>query len=67
MGLKSPCIDLCRIDAPTGWCEGCGRTREETAQWRRLTPFRRGAVERDLGRRMRQLCGKTATAAVDRR
>lgn len=53
--MKSPCIDVCRIDAPTGWCEGCGRTRAEIQAWQKLTPFRRQAVERDLGRRMRQL------------
>lgn len=43
------------MDVPTGWCEGCGRTRAEIQAWRKLTPFRRQAVERDLGRRMRQL------------
>ena len=60
MGAKSPCTDICRFDAATGWCEGCGRTRDETVQWRKLTPFRRGAVERELPRRMRQLSGRTA-------
>ncbi|PZR12953.1 MAG: DUF1289 domain-containing protein [Azospirillum brasilense] len=62
MAVKSPCIDICRFDPATGWCEDCGRTREETAQWRKLTPFRRSAAERDLPRRMRQLA-KQATAA----
>lgn len=31
--VPSPCIDVCRIDAGSGWCEGCGRTIDEIAQW----------------------------------
>jgi predicted Fe-S protein YdhL (DUF1289 family) len=67
MSVKSPCIDVCRFDAATGWCEGCGRTREEIAQWRKLTPYRRAAAERDLGRRMRQLskAGEKQSSAAD--
>jgi hypothetical protein len=34
--VPSPCIDVCRIDAGTGWCEGCSRTIEEIAQWSAL-------------------------------
>ena len=55
MSSGSPCIDVCRFDLPTGWCEGCGRTRGEIREWRKLTPYRRTAVERDLPRRVRQL------------
>jgi predicted Fe-S protein YdhL (DUF1289 family) len=52
---KSPCIDICRFDPATGWCEGCGRTREEAAGWRKLKRFHRGAIERDLDRRLQRL------------
>ena len=31
--VPSPCIDICRIDAATGWCEGCLRTIDEIAAW----------------------------------
>jgi hypothetical protein len=55
MSLKSPCIDVCRFDASTGWCEGCGRTRAEIAQWRKLTPFRRSGIERELPRRLARI------------
>lgn len=55
MSSGSPCIDVCRIDVPTGWCEGCGRTRGEIREWRKLTPYRRTAIERELPRRVRQL------------
>ncbi len=29
----SPCVDICRLDPVTGWCEGCLRTIEEIAGW----------------------------------
>ncbi|HAF80427.1 MAG TPA: DUF1289 domain-containing protein [Brevundimonas sp.] len=60
--MKTPCIDICVFDSTTGWCVGCGRTRPEVAQWRKLTPFRRKAVERELPRRMAALGAKSATA-----
>jgi uncharacterized protein len=31
--VPSPCIDVCRMDPRTGWCEGCHRTLDEIAQW----------------------------------
>lgn len=31
--VLSPCISVCRMDASTGWCEGCLRTIEEIAAW----------------------------------
>jgi hypothetical protein len=43
-GLPSPCIDVCRIDAPTGWCAGCLRTLEEIAAWATLPEAGKSAV-----------------------
>lgn len=34
--VPSPCMSVCRMDAATGWCEGCLRTLEEIAAWSRL-------------------------------
>ena len=34
--VPSPCMSVCRVDAQTGWCEGCRRTLEEVADWGRL-------------------------------
>ena len=34
--VASPCIDVCRIDARTGLCEGCLRTLDEIAAWSKL-------------------------------
>lgn len=31
--VPSPCIDVCRMDAATGWCEGCQRTLAEIGAW----------------------------------
>jgi uncharacterized protein len=36
-GVPSPCIDVCRMDARTGLCEGCLRTLDEIAAWAALT------------------------------
>lgn len=50
----SPCIDVCRIDAKTGWCEGCLRTIDEIAAWGALDPAaRRSILERLPERRSR--------------
>jgi hypothetical protein len=32
-GVASPCINVCRMDGATGWCEGCLRTLDEIAAW----------------------------------
>ncbi len=34
--VASPCINICRMHAPTGWCEGCLRTIDEIATWGRM-------------------------------
>jgi predicted Fe-S protein YdhL (DUF1289 family) len=31
--VPSPCINVCRMDPATGWCEGCLRTIDEIAGW----------------------------------
>ena len=35
-GLPSPCISVCRMDAASGFCEGCLRTIAEIAGWSRM-------------------------------
>ena len=42
--VPSPCIDVCRIDARTGWCEGCLRTLDEIAAWGGLDEAGKQAV-----------------------
>jgi predicted Fe-S protein YdhL (DUF1289 family) len=31
--MESPCILVCSIDDKTGYCFGCGRTRDEIGAW----------------------------------
>ncbi len=33
MMLRSPCVSICEIDDPTGFCRGCWRTPDEIAAW----------------------------------
>ncbi len=42
--MESPCILVCSIDMRTGYCFGCGRTRDEIAAWIGYTPAERHAV-----------------------
>ena len=44
LGVASPCTNVCRIDAATGWCEGCRRTLTEIAAWSSLDDAARRAV-----------------------
>lgn len=58
MKKDDPCIAVCEFDGRTGWCLGCGRTIPEIRAWRRMTPYRRDALARDLFRRVEQLAVK---------
>jgi len=49
--VASPCIDVCRIDAASGWCAGCLRTLDEIAAWAALDDAARRALWLELGRR----------------
>ena len=42
--VPSPCINVCRMDAATGWCEGCQRTLAEIATWGGLSDEDKQAV-----------------------
>ncbi|WP_343551114.1 DUF1289 domain-containing protein [Pantoea sp.] len=48
MAVKSPCIDVCIFDGKNGWCRACARTRKETQEWRKMSPYHRKAIERAL-------------------
>ena len=55
VGVKSPCINVCTLDAETGWCLGCGRTAAEIAEWPNGDPARLAAIRRELPGRMEAL------------
>lgn len=63
--VASPCISICRIDAGSGWCEGCLRTLDEIAAWSVLDDRAKRGVWLELHRRRvawRRLHAAAATA-----
>ena len=46
--VPSPCISICRIDAESGFCEGCLRTIDETAAWSRMSDADKRGVWRAI-------------------
>jgi hypothetical protein len=42
--VASPCVSVCKIDAASGWCEGCKRTIDEIAHWARYSDAQKRAV-----------------------
>lgn len=50
--IESPCILVCAMDLKTGYCFGCGRTRDEIEAWIDMTPQRRRAVMAELPARL---------------
>lgn len=61
-GVPSPCTNVCRIDAATGWCEGCMRTVDEIAAWSSLDDAAKRAVWARLPLRRAQLAAPPAHA-----
>ncbi|HET9644511.1 MAG TPA: DUF1289 domain-containing protein [Burkholderiaceae bacterium] len=55
--VGSPCVNVCRIDARTGWCEGCLRTLDEIAAWSSLDDDGRREVWSRLAGRIEQTAG----------
>jgi uncharacterized protein len=53
--VPSPCVNVCRMDAASGWCEGCARTLDEIARWSVLDDDGKRAVWQQLGPRRRAL------------
>jgi len=50
--IESPCILVCSIDMKTGYCFGCGRTRDEIAGWIDMTSQTRRAIMATLPARL---------------
>jgi predicted Fe-S protein YdhL (DUF1289 family) len=42
--IESPCILVCSVDMKTGYCFGCGRTRDEISDWLTMSPEERREV-----------------------
>ncbi|QEE39259.1 MULTISPECIES: DUF1289 domain-containing protein [unclassified Methylobacterium] len=50
---SSPCTKVCVLDAGSGLCRGCGRTRDEIATWGGMPEARRRTIMAGLGARLR--------------
>jgi predicted Fe-S protein YdhL (DUF1289 family) len=50
--MESPCILVCSIDDKTGYCFGCGRTREEIGGWSTYSGDERRAIMTELPKRL---------------
>lgn len=50
--IESPCILVCAIDMASGYCFGCGRTRDEISAWLTMTSDDRRAVTAMLPARL---------------
>jgi len=60
--VPSPCISVCRMNAASGWCEGCWRTIDEIAAWSKMSDDDKRAVWRALPEREATLnAGKEST------
>lgn len=53
IGMDSPCIQVCVMDAQSGLCAGCGRTLAEIAAWGTLAPAERRRIMALLPERRR--------------
>ena len=42
--VKSPCIDVCRLDETSGLCLGCYRSAEEITRWPYMDNDQRSAL-----------------------
>ena len=49
--VPSPCTSVCRMDARTGWCEGCARTLDEITAWSSMNDIEKAVVWDELATR----------------
>lgn len=57
--VPSPCTSVCRMDARTGWCEGCARTLDEIAAWSTMSDDEKTVVWDELAARREVLVAET--------
>ncbi len=55
MTVTSPCTGICKLDAATGWCVGCGRTGDELAGWQSKSEAWRKAIWIEIPDRLDRL------------
>jgi hypothetical protein len=58
--IETPCIKVCVVDPDSGFCIGCGRSRQEIGGWIGFSPDERKSV-------MAELEGRLATLTLRKR
>lgn len=53
--METPCIKICVIDPPSGFCIGCGRTGSEIGGWTGYSNGERRAIMASLPDRLARL------------
>ena len=56
--VESPCISICDLDASSGLCIGCFRTRDEIALWGRASNSEKLAILDQLRERRVEAGGR---------
>jgi hypothetical protein len=56
--IASPCILVCSIDMTTGYCFGCGRTRNEIGNWTLYSDAERSDIMKLLPARLETVVRK---------
>jgi len=51
--MESPCVNVCVIEADTGYCAGCHRTIAEIAAWAGMSGEQRRKIMAGLSERHR--------------
>lgn len=71
MSVSSPCINVCRMDPRTGYCEGCLRTIDEITVWSAASDGLRRTILEAVARRRSearaQACSETGHRTRDPR
>jgi predicted Fe-S protein YdhL (DUF1289 family) len=65
--VPSPCINVCKMDASTGWCEGCLRTIDEIAGWSTFDDDAKRAVWDAIETRHAEFMASRTTATAKER
>jgi uncharacterized protein len=53
--IETPCIKICVLEPESGFCIGCGRSRDEIGDWLALSAANRRAVMETLPERLATL------------
>lgn len=58
VGLASPCINVCRMEAASGLCAGCLRTLDEIAAWATASDEQKRRILAAVARRRARRTGE---------